>query len=232
MMLKPLKCAALGLAAFGLLVGGGARVNAGITGVTNGSVLYSDANVDFRAEDGSLIVNGQGQGISKSLTGLSPLVNTVTYGAPYDFGPGNFRLSEQIVNNTGSALSGLTITLGGTNATFASFFNDNFSPGVVTIDTGTSPIQVQFVQEYSDGGITLSNGDRTVTFAFNAPVAPGATFGVHIPIMNLDAGGGTFTLPETAVVPEPGTLGSAAVAVLAALFYRRRRRQASAAPRA
>jgi hypothetical protein len=160
-----------------------------------------------------------------SITGLDPVVKTVTYGtSDLDFigafGSG-FRWAEIITNDSTDAWMGYTITLTDTSGTFSTlgnFLNTDIAafevPGFADIDMGVFEIEVNSTlgtPTPPDGRVmTLSANQLQISMSFPDPIAPGDSFAVHIPIENLGAGTApsfSFELTQQAVpTPEPSTL--------------------------
>jgi hypothetical protein len=152
----------------------------------------------------------------------------MSFNATYDyFDVSNIlRWTERVTNNSGVAWTGYTLTLN----TQGDFFNDLpvFSPGMVSINGGgpISPVTNSIVRIDSGYTVTSENSGQTLVFAFDSPVPSGSFFDIHVPIENLSAATGTFSLSETPVVPEPsrlvGLFGLAGVG-LVGLVWRRRK---------
>jgi hypothetical protein len=158
-----------------------------------------------------------------SITGLDPVVKTVSYGTSDldfvgTFGSG-FRWAEIITNNSGVAWTDYTITLTdtlGTFSTLGNFLNTAIAafevPGFANISgTNISVVSTLGTPTPPDGRVmTLSANQLQISMSFPSLIAPGQSFAVHIPIENLGAGTAptySFELTQQAVAtPEPATL--------------------------
>jgi len=201
--------------------------------------LYYEGDVKFPQ------VNYVGPGtiIHKELYGLTPFVLDVTYDqSDLDFvdayGSG-FRWAEMITNMGTVPWTDYHISLTDTTGTFSgkgNFLNTGIGasevPGMASIDIYTYPPEITVlsnlgVADASGNIMTLSADQREMTIVFGTALAPGESFGVHIPIENLGDGPGAFSLSQNpTVIPEPASLIAWSVLGLiayACAFWRRRR---------
>jgi hypothetical protein len=164
--------------------------------------------------------SGDGTITDWSITGFDAVLKTVTYSqGDLDFtGAFNsgFRWAETLTNNSGLAWSSFVIGLidvSQTTSGTGNFLNTGIAsaevPGFATIVGNNITVLSNLGTPLPVTGweMNLSADLRTITMDFPTPVLPGQSVQVHIPIVNLGDGRGTFVLSQqAAAVPEPTTV--------------------------
>ncbi len=161
----------------------------------------------------------QGTITTWNVSGFAPVIKTVDYSlADLDFtGAFNsgFRWAETLTNTSATPWSHFVISLIDAAAT-ASGDGNFLNTGIAAAEVpGFAAIVGNSITVLSNLGtplpvtgweMNLSADMRTITMDFPTPVLPGQSVQVHVPIVNLGAGAGTFVLSQQATgVPEPGT---------------------------
>lgn len=158
--------------------------------------------------------------IKKEFTGLGTLVWEVNF-ASLDFAElgAGLRWVEEIANQTGVAWTDYHLRLDNTSGVF---FDDTVwgSPSLVTLGAGPS-VTINSISEFS-----LSADRKSIDIVFGTPIAPGGSFAIYAPIVNLYSAPGVFTLEQNPTVPLP-TAVWAGFALLGGLGIRRRMRRAT-----
>ncbi len=191
-----------------------------VSGGGTATVTY-EGNVFYKPLVGAQFGPFSGTFVSKDQTSLNFGLSGTYTSADLDFANG-FRWTETVTNNTGSAWSNYRIELGGGGV----FFVDGSFPvpTFATVNPGPPLVSATTLP----GSLTLSADKKRIDLVFAGPLAPGASFSLHIPFWGL-ATGGSFTLTEAATaIPEPavlGLLGIGLVAVASRIRTRNARRQ-------
>jgi hypothetical protein len=225
-VMRKLVCGCVALGVFlcvNALVEAGGLVSASITGDATISDTPDGGQTSldfiFGGTDYGLV---NGTAFLKGVTGGSGSVATFTFGAPdgngnYDIGS-NLRLVLEVTNNTPNNIYSATYTLGnGANAAYGIYAGSYSGSPSYTV---TNPASAT----YGAGPIWTDNNT----------LAPGASiaYTVIVDLSNVagygSQGGGSFTITETDVVPEPSTLSLAVLGGLASLSLALKRRKVTA----
>lgn len=163
--------------------------------------------------------SGEGTITTWNINGFDAVIKTVDYAqSDLDFtGAFNsgFRWAETLTNNSGVAWANFVISLINTANTasgIGNFLNTGIGsaevPGFATIVGNNITVLSNLGTPLPVTGwvMNLSADQQTITMSFPTPVLPGQSVQVHVPIVNLGDGGGSFVLSQQAgAVPEPTT---------------------------